>query len=271
MAKAAGMTKRRGAAAAEVAGKPRIWEVDAWRGVAIIMMVIYHLMWDLYAFAGVNVALGRGFWFYFQRTTATSFIFLVGVSLMLSYYSAQSSGKGAQGLYWKFFQRGLKIFAIGMTITVVIMIASAFQPGFTGRIDFGILHFIGASIIIAYPFMRIKWPWANLILAALLYTAGRIIETIPAQGMAWVWLGFQPYDYYYLDYFPLIKWFSVVLVGIFVGQTVYAQGWRRFSLPDLSAFFPINLLRFLGRRSLLIYVIHQPILIGLLFLFGLFG
>lgn len=270
MAKAATVTKRRGSATAG-AGSPRIWEVDAWRGVAIIMMVIYHLMWDLYAFAGVNVALGRGFWFYFQRTTATSFIFLVGVSLMLSYYRASATEGGEQGLYWKFFQRGLKIFAIGMIITVVILIVSAVQPGFTGRIDFGILHFIGVSIILAYPFMRIRWPWVNLIVAALLYTTGRIIETIPAQGMAWVWLGFQPYNYYYLDYFPLVKWFSVTLVGIFVGQTLYAQGRRRFDLPDLSVFFPINLLRFLGRRSLLIYVIHQPILIGLLFLFGVFG
>ncbi|MBV7337163.1 DUF1624 domain-containing protein [Chloroflexi bacterium TSY] len=64
----------------------RYWEVDALRGVAIIMMVTYHLMWDLWFFRILpDVVLYTGFWKYFQRTTASLFILLVGISLTLSY------------------------------------------------------------------------------------------------------------------------------------------------------------------------------------------
>lgn len=240
----------------------RIWEVDAWRGVAITTMVIYHFMWDLRAFAGLNVALQQGFWFYFQRFTATSFILLVGISLVISYNRARQQKGGLDGLYWKFFQRGLKILGIGMIITVIIALANAFMPGFQGRIDFGVLHFIGTAIIIAYPFLRFRW--LNLLFAAVFFAASYAIKEVPVDTLAFVWLGFEPPNYYYLDYFPLVHWFSVILIGIFIGNTLYANGERQFSLPDLSSFFPINVLQFLGRRSLLIYAIHQPILLVLL-------
>jgi uncharacterized membrane protein len=240
----------------------RIWEVDAWRGVAITTMVIYHFMWDLRAFAGLNFVLHRGFWFYFQRFTATSFILLVGISLVISYNRARQQPGGLDGLYGKFFQRGLKILGIGMIITIIIALASAFAPGFQGRIDFGVLHFIGTAIIIAYPFLRFRW--LNLLFAAIFFAASYAIKEVPVDTLAFVWLGFEPDNYYYLDYFPLVHWFSVVLIGIFIGNLLYANGERQFSLPDYSPFFPINLLQFLGSRSLLIYVIHQPILLVLL-------
>ncbi|MBX2999839.1 MAG: DUF1624 domain-containing protein [Caldilineaceae bacterium] len=264
----------------------RIWEVDAWRGIAISMMVIFHLMWDLRAFMNINVVLHQGFWFYFQRFTATSFILLVGISLVISYNRARQQEGGLDGLYWKFFQRGLKILGIGMIITIIIALASAFAPGFQGRIDFGVLHFIGTSIIIAYPFLRFRW--LNLLFAAIFFAASYAIKALssgvpivgkvplgvmdvlysiqgtPVDTFAFVWLGFEPANYYYLDYFPLVHWFSVVLIGIFIGNMLYTNGERQFSLPDYSSFFPINLLQFLGRRSLLIYVIHQPILLVLL-------
>ena len=75
----------------------RFWEVDALRGVAIVMMVIFHLMWDLWAFHVLpDVVLWAGFWKYFQRTTATLFIMLVGVSLTLSYRRAAAK-QGTDG------------------------------------------------------------------------------------------------------------------------------------------------------------------------------
>lgn len=243
------------------AGSRRIWEVDAWRGIAITTMVIYHLMWDLTAFAGVRVRLTEGFWFYFQRFTAVSFVTLVGISLVISYHRARQQGD-AEGLYWKFFRRGAKILGIGMVITIIIALASAFVPGFQGRIDFGVLHMIGASIIIAYPFLRFRW--LNLLFAGLCFAASYAIQTVQVDTLAWVWLGFEPPNYYYLDYFPLVHWFGVVLIGIFIGNTLYKNGERQFPLPDLSPFFPINILQFLGKRSLLIYAIHQPILLALL-------
>ena len=85
----------------------RFWEVDSWRGVAIITMVIFHLMFDLRNFGGVPVVLHEGFWFYFQRFTATSFITLSGVSVVLSYNRALFKSGSTDGLAWKIALRGL--------------------------------------------------------------------------------------------------------------------------------------------------------------------
>ena len=62
----------------------RLWEIDAWRGLAIVSMVIYHFAWDLKSFAEVYIDLFSPFWFYFQRSIASSFVLLVGISLSLS-------------------------------------------------------------------------------------------------------------------------------------------------------------------------------------------
>jgi uncharacterized membrane protein len=241
----------------------RFWEVDSLRGVAIIMMVIFHMMWDLRAFAEYYIVLHEGFWFYFQRTTATLFISLAGVSLVLSYNRAKARAKDGhdQGLFRKFFLRGLRIFAVGMAITVVVSVSRI------GRIDFGVLHLIGFSIMVAYPFLRYRL--LNLALGAGLVVLGQYFQTLQVESLWLVWLGIEPENYYFLDYFPVVPWFGVLLIGIFVGNTLYGDYRRRFFLPDWSGFFPLTLLQFLGRHSLLIYVIHQPILVTGLVLTGM--
>ncbi|MCB0121467.1 MAG: DUF1624 domain-containing protein, partial [Caldilineaceae bacterium] len=118
----------------------RFWEIDMLRGVAIVMMVIFHLLWDFWAFQIVpNLVLYAGFWKYFQRTTAISFLLLVGVSLTVSYRrSVQKNGKrGSRGLWKKFLWRGVRIFAVGMGFTLFGMLS-----GF-GYVHIGILHLIG--------------------------------------------------------------------------------------------------------------------------------
>lgn len=242
------------------ASRYRFWEVDVWRGVAIVTMTIYHLVFDLWAFAGMNIALTQGFWFYFQRFTATSFILLVGISLTISYQQVLARRGTDQGLFIRFFKRGLKVLAVAMVLTLVFLFSGV------GRVDFGVLHLIGTSIILAYPFL--PYRWFNLILALVLFALSYPISTVQVDTYALVWLGFQPPNYVFSDYFPLVHWFGVVLIGIFLGNTLYAGGERRFHLPDLGEFFPLSLLGFLGRHSLFIYVIHQPLLILLLLLTG---
>lgn len=239
----------------------RLWEVDVWRGLAIVAMVIYHLTWDLHAYAEVYVDLFSPFWFYFQRSIASSFVLLVGISLTISYNRARQKAGGTQGLYWKFFRRGLKVVGIALGITLVMKLTGA------GRIDFGILHMIGVSILLAYPFLRFRW--LNLIFIAILMPLSYYLKTIPVTTSAWVWLGITPPGYAPQDYFPLVHWFAVVLIGVFLGNLIYTNGVRHFSLPDYSHFFPFNVLGFLGRHSLLIYVIHQPILIAILIATGI--
>ena len=69
---------------------------------------------------------------------------------------------------------------------------------------------------------------------------------------------------YQADYFPLLPWFGIVLLGIFVGQLLYPGGARRFNLPNLGGGSGMKELVWLGRHSLIIYLIHQPFLFAIL-------
>ena len=235
--------------------RPRLWEIDALRGVAIVMTVIYHLMWDLLFFGVLtNVALQQGFWRYFQRTTASTFIFLVGVSLVVSHQRAEKRNTGRFG---KYLRRGVQIFGWAMVLSVIARVAGV------GRIDFGVLHLIGVSIILAYPFLRFRW--LNIGLWVLLNGVGYLLQTLRVDAAWWVWLGLKPVNYTYLDYFPLVPWFGVALLGIGVGNLLYDHSRRTFVLPDLSTIAPMQWLQWLGRNSLAIYLLHQPLLFVLLF------
>ena len=263
MAQAAKSAPKKAKPTAEraAASARRLWEIDTWRGLAIVSMVIYHFAWDLRAYAEVYIDLFSPFWFYFQRSIASSFVLLVGISLTVSYNRAKEKQDGTVGLYWKFFRRGLLVFGTGLAMGTVLRILGA------GQIDFGVLHMIGVSIMLAYPFLRFRW--LNLLFIAILIPLSYSLQTIQTTSAAWVWLGITPPGYAPQDYFPLVHWFAVVLMGVFLGNSLYTGGVRQFSLPDLSRFFPFNVLRFLGQHSLLIYVIHQPILIAILMATGI--
>lgn len=82
------------------------WEVDALRGIAIVLMVIYHFVYDLYFFQITDAIFTNPFWFYFQRVDASTFILLVGVSLSISYTRAVKKEGTSRALAGKFMQRG---------------------------------------------------------------------------------------------------------------------------------------------------------------------
>lgn len=69
---------------------------------------------------------------------------------------------------------------------------------------------------------------------------------------------------YTVDYFPLFPWFGVVLFGVGLGAILYKDGKRQFKFPDLSRYLPVRVVSAIGRRSLLVYLVHQPILVGLI-------
>lgn len=244
--------------------RARIWEVDSWRGVAIITMIIFHLVYDLRAYGGMPIVLHQGFWFYFQRFTAISFIALSGVSVVLSYSRTLAASGSVDGLGWKIVRRGLHVLGIGMIFTVVMRLG-----GFA-RIDFGVLHLIGTSIICSIPLLNRRW--LTLAVAAVLYALSYLLQFMNVQaspGVSWlVPLGIEPPGYYYSDYFPFPHWFAVFLIGVFVGTVFYEGGARKLPLPNFGEIFPFPVLQFLGRHSLVIYVIHQPVLIGILLLTG---
>ncbi len=240
----------------------RFWEIDFLRGIAIIMMVLYHLLYNLHYFAHYNVNVYSGFWMYFARVTATTFIFLVGVSLSVSFSKTKKIHSDKNKLFIKYLKRGLKVFSWGLIITLVTRI-------FLGRafVIFGVLHLIGISIILAYPFLKFRY-W-NLLIGLICIILGAYLKGF-AFDFYWLsWLGFRPAQFYSVDYFPLLPWFGVVLMGIFFGNLFYPDCSRKFQLHDFSDFYIIKSFCFLGKHSLFIYLIHQPLIIVFLYLFGL--
>jgi len=239
----------------------RFWEIDLLRGIAIIMMIVFHLLYDLDHFGAYNLTGHSGFLFYFARATATIFLLLVGISLTLSFSRATNRQKTKTKLYRKYLKRGSTIFAWGLVITVLTWLF--LREGF---VVWGILHLIGISIILAYPLLKFRY-W-NLLLCLSFMVLGLFLKNVSV-GFPWLlWLGLTPNSFYTIDYFPLLPWFGVVLLGVVIGNALYPDYTRNFKLRDLSQFTGIRLFTFLGRHSLLIYLIHQPVLITVLYLLG---
>lgn len=235
----------------------RFWELDFLRGTAIIMMIIFHALFDLYYFGIIELSLA-GFWGFFQKIIAVIFISLVGICLTISYSRAKREKTQIQ-LFLKYLKRGSKIFGLGLIITLATLIF--LEKGF---IFFGILHFIGISIILAYFFLEIK-IW-NLILGTLLIINGLFLNKMLFSFKFLVWMGFPYFGLYTLDYFPLLPWFGLVLIGIFFGNMLYPDAKRIFKIRELGNKPIIKQINFLGRNSLIVYFLHQPILILLIYL-----
>jgi uncharacterized membrane protein len=238
----------------------RFWEVDAARGVAIAMMVVYHLAYDLDSFGGYGIDSTSGFWARFADATASAFLFLVGVSLAISYQKA-SAALGVRNLFGKYLLRGIRIFAYGMILTVVFLLFGM------GVVAFGILHLIGLSIIFAYPFL--KYRLLNLFLGLFIVAVGLYVRV---QGFSSEspWLlpfGVVQEDLIMPDYRPLLPWFGVILLGLFASNVVYGGGKRPALFAEKAPVLAKPLLP-LGRNSLFIYLIHQPILVALLAALG---
>ncbi len=241
----------------------RFGEVDVFRGIAILMMVIYHLFFDLTYFGICQLDVSSGILFILARTTAFIFIFLVGVSLTLSYSRAQilAENNGKTNFFLKYLKRGVKIFFLGIFITLVTWLFIPYD-----FIVFGILHFIGIAIILEYPLLNKKY--LNLVLGIVFIILGFIFAQITVTYPWLIWLGLKPSVFITVDYFPLLPWLGVVSLGQFTGRTLYKNYKRGYYLPDLSTNMLIRIFSYIGRNSLFIYLIHQPILIILLYLLG---
>lgn len=239
----------------------RFWDVDVVRGVAIVMVVFYHLVFDLDNFGGYPIESTAGFWAVFADTSAFLFVFLAGLSLSIS---RERAGDEEQGLFGKYLGRGLRIIAWGMLITLVFRIVDF------GYVIFGILHLIGLSIILAYPLLKLRY--ANLVLGLAIIAAGIYLQTQDfvvggAAGILLTPLGFLPEGLMMPDYRPLLPWFGVVLLGLFFGNAAYLV-WRKKS-PPAPVPRAAKPLAFLGRHTLFIYLIHQPVLIATLWALGI--
>jgi uncharacterized membrane protein len=229
----------------------RFWEIDLVRTVALLGLLNFHTHEVLYYFDLIHNPLRYGVWYWVRLVNAGLFIFSAGVALTIAY----SRGKTMSG----FMLRGLKIFGLGMVIT---LLSKLFVP--EAYVRFGILHFFGIAFILAPFFLRFRY--INLIIGAALMAIGiYLLEQRVLVDFPWLlWLGLRPYHFYTLDYFPLLPWFGLFLAGMFFGKVLYPQGNRRFHIPEISN--PVaSAVMLLGRHPLVVYIAHLPIIIGVVF------
>ena len=234
--------------------------LDELRGIAIIAMITYHTIYSMAFIFRLDFSYSLLLQAYkFQPFIPILFITLCGISCSFSKNN---------------FKRGTIVFATAIAITIVTAI---FMPSIT--IIFGILHFLGISLIlysITKKFID-KIP-VNIGIAIFL------ILFIVAYNIPNGYIGFKPLIYFELpkqlysfyplfiigfptsnftsgDYFPLIPNIFLLLFGVYIGTLIKEKGVPSFMYKKLCP--PLD---FLGRHSLAIYVIHQPIIIGVLYL-----
>ena len=242
----------------------RFWEVDLLRGIAVVLMVVYHLAFDLDYLQVYSIDVQSGLPLAVARLTLSLFLLLVGLSLRLSRsQAARRSGISGQddGYFTHLAGRASVILALALGVSAVTYL-------FLGKcfIAFGVLHLIGLSLLLTYPFLgmgRLNFLWGTLIIIAGLY-----LPSLAVDHLWLLWLGLTPPDFCSVDYTPLIPWFGVVLVGAAFGDLLYPGSVRRARLPDWQNAAPAGMLAWLGRHSLAVYLIHQPALLVLLSLLG---
>lgn len=230
-------------------GLPRFEELDFLRGIAVVSMVIFHAYED-YLFLKEGRSL-EGDWYHFWgEGTAILFLTLFGVTAYLNYIRSSQHRSG----FSRWLRKGGILFGWGVIITLVTKVY--LKEGF---VVFGILHLMGVGSVLIYPLLSLKY--FSLTLGSLIILAGNYLSRFRF-NFAWlVWLGVIPEGFCSIDYFPVIPWLGYILVGIFGGGILYSKGNSRFMFRKFSRNPFVKGVSFLGRCSLWIYIVHQPLLL----------
>ncbi len=233
----------------EGARAARIWELDALRGLCIVCMVAIHFVFDLTYFGGLKLQL-PAFYLLIKEYGGILFILISGICVTLGRRSAR---------------RGLIVLAAGMVITAVT--AAMWRLGMAGRsilILFGVLHLLGCCMLLYPLFKRLPLP-ATAALGILLVVLGYSVQTLRVGTPLLYPLGLRMDGMASSDYFPLLPHMGFFMLGTVLGRTVYREKKTRLPRVNASA-APIRFFSFCGRQSLWIYLLHQPILYGIVML-----
>lgn len=244
--------------------KTRFSLVDEYRGFWIVNMIIYHAIWDLVYIYGVKWS-----WFksdyvlLWERIGASSFIFIAGFCWLMSRHN---------------FKRGLMVYGAGMVISAVTLI---FMPD--SRVVFGILTFLGSAMLLMIPldvlFQKIN-SLVGIISSLFLFLFAfpisrgylgfgecKLIELPDAWygNFFSTYLGLKEKGFYSTDYFALFPWFFMFVAGYFAYRYVFLENRKQGSV--IQGFLGQSVskpLGWIGRNSLIIYMIHQPVVYGVL-------
>jgi len=228
----------------------RLAALDIARGIALLAMFVYHFAFDLALFGFVDwqVASAPG-WRGFAIAIASSFILLSGVSLTLAH---------GNGIRWRaFWTREAVLVAAAALVTLATSFA---MPG--APIYFGILHAIALFSLLGLAFLFVP-VWLTLAAAAVVFAVPFVYRSPGFDGLAFVWLGLSETPRPMMDHEPLFPWFAATLIGIAVGRLVpfgrLGAGW--YDLPRARAGRAVA---FMGRNSLVTYLVHQPVFFAIL-------
>ena len=225
----------------------RIELMDALRGLAVCLMVLHHFLYDLCAF------LGAPWWLFTNPVFDMLHYFFAGLFIFLSGISSDFSRSN--------LKRGAKAMALALGITLVTYFMNM-------TIVFGVLHLL-ASCMLLFGLTRGFWEalpaWVLPVLClALIFLTAPCADGVTTQTPQ-LWLfGFTTPDFASADYFPLLPWFFVFLLGTWAGRYVKAG-----RLPQWFYTAKAPRLALVGRHALLLYVLHQPLLYALTMLLRL--
>jgi uncharacterized membrane protein len=236
-------------------------ELDAFRGFAILLMIGFHITHDLRVFGpkSQNAVswLPQFYWDWFPEFIGILFFSIVGISARVKF-------DGLKNPEFKFFMR--QALKVGVCALIITAVTAYFTPKQT--IVFGTLHCIAICSILIYPFLKnqkLTW-WVGGTVAAF----GFVLEQMRFSSGTLFWLGFAQKGQTGGDWYPLMPWFGVILLGSAAGKY-----WIENFMSKETAFnknFEKSILAgplsWMGRHSLSIYLLHQPILITLLSLLG---
>lgn len=229
--------------------KARLGRLDVLRGIALVAMATYHTGWDFEFFGYLEPGTtGHGIWKLYARCIASTFLVLVGFSLVLAH---------SRGIRWRSF--GIRLTQIVAAALAITIATYQFTPD--SFVFFGILHQIAAASLLGLLFLHL--PAFIIAIAAVAVVAAPHFLASSIFDIPWLWpLGLSEIAIRSNDFVPIFPWFGAVLAGMTLAKT--------FQHLDLLKLFAGNIkpagldkaLRFIGRHSLAFYLIHQPVLIG---------
>ena len=226
----------------------RIAGIDSLRATALFAMIAYHFCFDLRYFRFISADFEHDpFWLTARTLILSSFLLLAGVSLVLADARQSSSAQ-----FWRH---------VGMIAgcAVIVSVASYLMFPVT-FIWFGVLHAIAVSLVLARPLVR--FPRSALAIGLLVIAVGVLYSNRVFNQFALGWIGFMTTKPYTEDYVPLFPWTGVLLCGIPLGHALVRN---RFAMLSRLA-TPPRWFSWLGRHTLFVYMVHQPILLGALWL-----